>query len=455
MKVALLQQSRLLTALCLIFLSKLLFAQGSPSGQLNLLTQFINPCGLDGSNEFITLSTGNNMVNINDMAFASQDPNSGGTLPNLNFYWRGKNVAQEPYPTLTLNNEACGVPSLHCYGIADPSVTAEAAIIDSRISALNMIAGCTVFLPVPTDGNIPANSNVIFFLGAYICDFSNISTNLNFSNHCSTGAQYYAVFGLGDGGVQACGSNFSGYFSNTEERTSVSYVFTGGDNTNPANYNTNSVNYTPGDTPASGNAGLIDPNGNWINNQNCIPVSSLLPIELLNFYGKATSATIELRWQTVTEKNNAYIIVERSKNGIQFNEIGHVEGRGNSAELQSYTYIDQNPFPDINYYRLKQVDYDNQTTYHPIIAVEFIGKALRNSQINIYNITNELKIEFVEPLHSESKLTITDMMGRLVAQQLLNAGTAQYVLPIGMLPRGCYCVIWESKNSREVLRFLK
>lgn len=448
--------SRLLLLVSCLCWSKLFWAQGSPSGQLVLQAQVVNPCGLDGNNEFVTLSTSNAQVNINDMAFSSQDPNSTGTLPNLNFYWRGDNVVQSPYPTLTLNNENCGTAGLHCYGIADPSVSAEATVINNRINALNTIAGCPVFLAVPSNGNIPPNSNVIFFLGAYICDFNDIITNLNFSNHCSTGTTYYAVFGFGDGGSPGCGSNLSGYFSNTAERTSVSYVYTGGNNTDPANYQTNSVNYTPGTAPASGNAGLIDRNSNWIHNQSCIPSSSVLPISLLHFYGVANQTNITLHWATATEKDNAYMSVERSRDGIHFQEIGQVAGAGTTSAVQFYNFIDWKPFAGINYYRLKQVDYDYNFEYHKTIAIEFDKKAIQNDFIIYPTLAKEeCTIFFESPLPEKSELMVLDLTGRVIKRWALEQEDRQKTIVVNDLISGTYLVVIQSSRMRETARFVK
>ena len=436
--------------------SNVFWAQGSPSGQLELQAQFVNPCGLDGHNEFLTLATSNAQVNINDMAFASINPTSMGTQPNLNFYWRGKNVAQSPYPTLTLRNENCGTAGLHCYGIADPGVSAEAMVINDRINALNTTAGCTVFLAVPSDGNIPPNSNVILFLGAYICDFINISANLNFSNHCSTGATYYAVFGFGDGGSPGCGSNLSGYFSNSQERTSVSYVYTGVDNTDPANYQTNSVNYTPGADPASGNAGFIGRNGSWINDQSCIPSSSVLPITLLHFYGVAKQTNIILHWATATEKDNAYMSVERSRDGIHFQEIGQVTGAGTTSSAQLYDFTDWKPFTGINYYRLKQVDHDNNYEYHKTIAVEFDKKAIQNDFIIYPTLAKEeCTVFFESPLPEKSELIVLDLTGRIIKRLTVTQEDRQKTIPVNDLISGTYLVTIQSSRMWQTARFVK
>lgn len=432
----------------------------SPGGTSMLQSQFVNPCGNDGANEFIISTTGTSTVNINDLALASIDP-SNGTQPNFNFYWRGDNVVQEPKDAFTPNTESCGNSGLECYGIADPNIPAEVSIINMRISALNTAAGCTIFLPVPTNGNIPANSSFIFFLGSYNCNFDNIITNLNFSNHCAGGNQYYAVFGFGDGGAISsapCSNPGSGYFSNSENRTSITFVYNGGmgGNTNPANYITNSVTYDPGTGPSGGNAGWVNPIGSWVNNQSCIPMASQLPITLLYFNGYVNNKSILLKWHTASEINNAYMAVERSKDGVNFVELGRVKGHGTTRLPQVYSFIDEQPLRGINYYRLRQVDKDEKIEYHKIIAVAYHEKEANiNMQLYPTQVNDVLNIVFNKTLNESGMLYVTDLAGRILQQEQIEIGTENLTIDVNRLPQGMYFLRMQSERTFETLRFMK
>ncbi len=424
----------------------------SPGGTTILQSQFINPCGNDGANEFIISTTGSSPVNINDFALASIDHMSG-VQPNFNFYWWGKNVISAPSPTFTSNVESCGTSGLECYGIADPTTPAEATTINARIAALNAVAGCTVFLAVPSDGNIPANSNFIFFLGAYNCDFDNISTNLNFSNHCADGVQYYAVFGLGDGGGLSsppCSNSNSGYFSNSADRTSRTYVYNGGDNTNAANYSTNAVTYTP----AGGSPGWVSPSNVWMSGGACIPMASQLPIELVKFEGQVKGKMVILYWQTATEKDNAYMEVQRSRDGIHFYSIGKVAGNGTSVIPQFYTFKDEQPLQGLNYYRLRQVDWDGSETFHKVIAVP-MEATLTYMRLFPTQATDVLNVMFNEALVNGCLLKMIDVTGRVVQQISLAREVQQVSIPIENLPKGVYVLQLQRNHALETLHFFK
>ncbi len=94
--------------------------------------------------------------------------------------------------------------------------------------------------------------------------------------------------------------------------------------------------------------------------------NSLLPVELVFFLVETEGYHNVLIWQTATEINNDYFSVERSENGIDFSEIGIVDGYGNSSEKIKYRFVDQQIGRDV-YYRLMQTDFDGTFSYSPIV----------------------------------------------------------------------------------------
>ena len=93
-----------------------------------------------------------------------------------------------------------------------------------------------------------------------------------------------------------------------------------------------------------------------------------LPIELLSFNAKSSKNFVLLKWATAAEINNDHFTIEKSNNGINFNEVATINGTGNSNTLKEYAYSDENPYT-VTYYRLKQTDFNGAYTYSPIISV--------------------------------------------------------------------------------------
>lgn len=85
--------------------------------------------------------------------------------------------------------------------------------------------------------------------------------------------------------------------------------------------------------------------------------SSSLPVNLVKFNAKAQkNGEVLLTWTTTAETNNSHFEIERSLNSKDFEVIGKLDGKGNFEGLTNYSFLDQQPFDGVNYYRLRQVD---------------------------------------------------------------------------------------------------
>jgi len=98
---------------------------------------------------------------------------------------------------------------------------------------------------------------------------------------------------------------------------------------------------------------------------------TLLPVELTSFSAKKTGEVVEIKWGTASEINSKIFIVERSIDGINFEEILETRGAGNASESQFYQEIDFFPNEGVNYYRLKQIDYNGAYEYFRTVAIMF------------------------------------------------------------------------------------
>lgn len=100
----------------------------------------------------------------------------------------------------------------------------------------------------------------------------------------------------------------------------------------------------------------------------CDPVQAL-PIQLISFTGEHKEGMNYLYWTTASEYQNAYFIIERSDDGINWEEVTTVQGNGNSSEVNNYATVDRYPFMETTYYRLLQVDYDGTKRRYKTIAL--------------------------------------------------------------------------------------
>ena len=132
-----------------------------------------------------------------------------------------------------------------------------------------------------------------------------------------------------------------------------------------------------------------------VNNGTCTPANSsyitisvtqALPIELLYLKGKYNGEGNLIEWSTATEQNNDYFTLLWSDNGFEFLSIMKIPGAGNSITTIKYEYLDENPSRGVNYYTLRQTDYDGKYKDSEIISVQ----SDRDSEKIIVNCTNVL-----------------------------------------------------------------
>lgn len=182
--------------------------------------------------------------------------------------------------------------------------------------------------------------------------------------------------------------------------------------------------------------------------------NSLLPIALAYFKGEATSNGILLEWQTLLEENNAFMAIERSRDGKHFAEIGKIDGIGSSDLPQLYHFLDKAPTGGINYYRLRQEDFDGTSEYHEIISVDW---QRAENAIRIYpTITQDyLTLKWAIPLRNKAQIRIINTMGRVAQLVTVPPETTEWLLSAQQLEPGYYIIQVSSPSGIRNLRFLK
>jgi predicted alpha/beta superfamily hydrolase len=103
-----------------------------------------------------------------------------------------------------------------------------------------------------------------------------------------------------------------------------------------------------------------------------------LPVRLAGFKFISTgTCTGMLQWQTLSEQRNKGFEIEKSTDGIVYDNIGFVPGNGNSQNMQAYAYQIQLNAKQKAFYRLRQVDTDANYAYSTIISVNPCGNGTK------------------------------------------------------------------------------
>ena len=94
-----------------------------------------------------------------------------------------------------------------------------------------------------------------------------------------------------------------------------------------------------------------------------------LPISLVSFSAVQLRDYVTIDWTTASETNNNYYTIEKSYDGIDFLPLENIEGQGTTNSFTTYNRKDYNLRGGLNYYRLKQTDFDGKFTYSDTRAV--------------------------------------------------------------------------------------
>jgi hypothetical protein len=94
-----------------------------------------------------------------------------------------------------------------------------------------------------------------------------------------------------------------------------------------------------------------------------------LPVELLSFDAKLNNDQVDLKWITLSESDNDYFDIEKSRDGQNWAYLMTVDGAGNSVATINYSAVDEKPYTGVNYYRLKQVDFNGEYEYSSVAKV--------------------------------------------------------------------------------------
>lgn len=175
----------------------------------------------------------------------------------------------------------------------------------------------------------------------------------------------------------------------------------------------------------------------------------VLPVELLFFRGAPKASDVLLEWATASEQNNDFFEMQRSVDGREFEVLGKVPGAGTHSGLLTYEFTDRSPRTGVNYYRLRQVDFDGAFEYSSIISVKAAGK---ESGMALYPNPAGEYVEVSLPAdwsEGEKELLLRDVSGRVLRKfQYSNVDGPLRVSTEG-LPGGYYTL--QASNGREVL----
>lgn len=305
------------------------------------------------------------------------------------------------------------------------------------------LTGCTInFI---TNGDVvPANRHVVVFT----------SRNLNFMSYdmsglCVQGELYVLIANATPGSGQFAnwsGANCSGCnpVSGDPMRT-LQVTLTGGCSAE-ATYSRCLLRNLAGNCGAQDGGAVTFENGVALyNNNGCF--APVLPVEFGEFTLAIVEDAVRLDWTTFTEVNNDYFTIQRSVDGVRFEDIGRVGGAGFSNNMHEYTFTDDFPLPGILYYRIRQTDFDGKISFS---EVRFIRNNTESARGKVRFFYDEIRIQGGE---EHLDISIYDSSGKLMYTTSGQPG--ETFLKIEFLNRGVYILVVQNHLFYETFRFFR
>lgn len=301
------------------------------------------------------------------------------------------------------------------------------------------------------------NNAIWSYLTYYVTPTTNISRIAFFSDFNST----YGVF-LDDFSIYAAGTfptlvvheptKFDltdpaiTLGSDTGAEYTLSYHYTQDD----ANSNINPIP-NPNNIPAMASIYYIRLSKYACARVAAVTFSAALPVIFGNFEAKANDDyTAQINWSTTLETNNAYFLLEKSVNGKDWQLLEKVFSKGNTENLTNYETVDKNPYHNITYYRLVQVDLDGTLHYSSIVSVKFSSQEL---QLNAFpnpsngNLTIVWNTEFDQEI---SIRLINSLQQTILSRKVSNESN----ISLDNLSKGIYFLEVRFRNTIETKKIV-
>ncbi|MEO6538079.1 MAG: T9SS type A sorting domain-containing protein [Ferruginibacter sp.] len=183
-------------------------------------------------------------------------------------------------------------------------------------------------------------------------------------------------------------------------------------------------------------------------------VGSALPVKWLSFTGKLINSHSSLSWSTSSEINSKNFDIEKSINGIFFYPIGSVDGAGFSNTIQNYFFTDPDLASALQYYRLRQNDFNGHFIYSDVLVLRGTGTTV---SIGPNPFKDKLFINFTEQANGNTEAVLYNASGKqMMRMQTRLSGTTWSIdLKNTTLSSGTYLLKITANGKANTYKVIK
>jgi len=144
-----------------------------------------------------------------------------------------------------------------------------------------------------------------------------------------------------------------------------------------------------------------------------------LPVQLVYFKAFKRHQGAICKWEISSYYKTKYFVVEKSLDGIYWEDVGKIPLENKESSSNTYSISDDSPFSGISYYKLSEVDINDNITPYSISMLEM--ESSNNLKIYPNPSHGELNIE-VTAESEASTFELSDVHGKLRYKIQLSSG---------------------------------
>ncbi len=175
------------------------------------------------------------------------------------------------------------------------------------------------------------------------------------------------------------------------------------------------------------------------------PNNEFSPIDICFVQSYSIEDKVELTWKVTSDVNSGVFVVQRSKDGIHWQNIETVVPAVTSGSLAFYKVTDKSPYNgERNYYRIRKENVDESISYSPVISLHpnvstFKLSIYPNPANNYLNISTE---------YGKYELSIVSDHGHLIQAESFSGNT--HKLNLNKLHSGLYYLVIRNEGNKIV-----
>lgn len=161
-----------------------------------------------------------------------------------------------------------------------------------------------------------------------------------------------------------------------------------------------------------------------------------------------------LAWSTAFEENSQFFFIEKSSDGVYFENIGQLEAAGNSDANEKYHFLDVGIQSDKVLYRLKQTDMDGTVSFSDVITMQ---KSLTNNfmvvRMNKIDVVSTFECSIDNMIAGAMTYEVSNLRGELIETKNIDlvAGLNEIIIDTEAFKAGIYKVKFKKDKEEETL----